>query len=299
LLYLLPWIDATLSQVAYNQLVKQLQALLRQLWQEWQRSNVPVLAAALAYYTVFSLAPLLLIVVGVAGLVFDQTTVRSTLLEQFTTLLGPDGAALLASMLEGANRQGSGWVTSIVGFVTLIFGATGVLAQLQNALNTIWKVLPRQGVQAVGNIIKTRLLSFGLILAFGFLVIVLLVVNAAIAALSSRLEGLGFMWQWLTTLVGFLAIAAIFAAIYKYLPDTPVAWRHVRPGALITALLFMLGKSLIGFYLGRFGVSSSFGAAASLVVLLLWVFYSAQIVLSGAVFTYVWSQRKNFRVTQV
>jgi membrane protein len=262
--------------------------LLKQLWQEWQGSNVPVLAAALAYYTVFSLAPLLLIVVGVAGLVFDQGTVRTTLLEQFTALLGQDGANLLGSMLEGANQQGSGLVTSLVGFVTLIFGATGVMAQLQQALNTIWKVPPRQGV---GGIIKTRLLSFGLILAFGFLVIVLLVVNTAISALSNRLEVWGWVWQWLTTIVGFFAIAAIFAAIYKYLPDTPVAWRHVRLGALITALLFTVGKNFIGLYLGRFGVSSGFGAAASLVVLLLWVFYSAQIVLTGAVFTHVWSQR--------
>lgn len=266
---------------------------LQQLWQEWQENNIPVLAAALAYYTVFSLAPLLLIVVGVAGLVFDQATVRETLLAQFRELVGQDGATLLGSMLEGANRQGSGIITSLVGFVTLIFGATGVLAQLQQSLNAIWKVPPRQGVQAVRDIIKARLLSFGLILAFGFLVIVLLVANTAISALSARLETWGFVWQWLTSIVGFLAIAAVFAAIYKYLPNTTVAWRHVRLGALITALLFMLGKSLIGFYLGRFGVSSSFGAAASLVVLLLWVFYSAQIVLTGAVFTHVWSQRKH------
>lgn len=267
--------------------------LLKHLWQEWQETKVPVLAAALAYYTVFSLAPLLLIVVGVAGLVFDQATVRTTLLDQFSNLLGQDGANLLGSMLEGANRQGSGIITSLVGLVTLIFGATGVLAQLQQALNTIWRVPPRQGVQAIGALIKSRLLSFGLILAFGFLVIALLVVNTAISALSSRLEGVGWVWQWLTSIVGFFAIAAIFAAIYKYLPDTPVAWRHVRLGALITALLFVIGKYLIGSYLGRFGVSSGFGAAASLVVLLLWVFYSAQIVLTGAVFTHVWSQRKS------
>jgi membrane protein len=266
--------------------------LLSKLWQEWQETNVPVLAAALAYYTVFSLAPLLLIVVGVAGLVFDQTTVRTTLLEQFTSLLGQDGAALLGSMLEGANRQGSGLVTSLVGLVTLIFGATGVLAQLQQSLNTIWKVPPRQGAGAIGGLVKTRLIAFGLILALGFLVIVLLVVNTAISALQTRLEVWGWIWQWLTTIIGFFAIAGIFAAIYKFMPDTPVAWRHVRLGALLTALLFMAGKSLIGLYLGRFGVSSGFGAAASLVVLLLWVFYSAQIVLTGAVFTHVWSQRK-------
>lgn len=266
--------------------------LLQKLWQEWQESNVPVLAAALAYYTVFSLAPLLLIVVGVAGLVFEQSTVQATLLEQFTTLLGRDGANLLGSMLEGANRQGSGWFTSLFGVVFLFIGATSVLAQLQLALNTIWKVPPRQGVQALGGLLQTRLRSFGLILALGFLVIVLLVLNAVITALSNRLELWGWLWQWLTTGIGFLAIATIFAAIYKYLPDTHVHWRHVRLGALLTALLFMLGKSLIGFYLGRFGVSSSFGAAASLVVLLLWVFYSAQIVLTGAVFTHVWSERK-------
>ena len=265
--------------------------LLKQLWQEWQESNVPVLAAALAYYTVFSLAPLLLIVVGIAGLVFDQGTVRTTLLEQFTSLVGQDGASLLGSMLEGANQQGSGLVTSLVGLVTLIFGATGVLAQLQQALNKIWQVPPRQGAGAIGGLLKTRLIAFGLILALGFLVIVLLVVNTAISALQTRLEVWGWVWQWLTTIVGFFAIAAVFAAIYKFMPDTPVAWRHVRLGALITALLFMIGKSLIGLYLGQFGVSSGFGAAASLVVLLLWIFYSAQIVLTGAVFTHVWSQR--------
>jgi membrane protein len=260
----------------------------KRLWQEWQASNVPVLAAALAYYTVFSLAPLLLIVVGVAGLVFDQAAVRTELLTQFRALVGEDGATLLGSMLEGANKQGSGLIASIVGVVTLFIASTGVLAQLQQALNTIWKVPPPQGI---GSLLKTRLLSFGLILALGFLVIVLLVVNTAISALSARLETWGWVWQWLTTIVGFFAIAGVFAAIYKFMPDTPVAWRHVRLGALITALLFTVGKYLIGLYLGQFGVSSGFGAAASLVVLLLWVFYSAQIVLTGAVFTYVWSQR--------
>jgi membrane protein len=269
--------------------------LLKRTWQEWQQANVPVLAAALAYYTIFSLAPLFLIVIGVAGLVFDQATVRASLLEQFQRLLGQDGASLLGTMLEGANQGGSGILTSLVGVLTLSLAATGVLAQLQQALNTIWKVPPRQGVKALGalgSLVKARFLSFGLILAFGFLVIVLLVVNTAITALSTRLELWGWVWQWLTSIVGFFAIAAMFAAIYKYLPDTRVAWRHVRLGALLTALLFILGKSLIGFYLGRFGVSSGFGAAASLIVLLLWVFYSAQIVLTGAVFTHVWSQRK-------
>jgi membrane protein len=266
--------------------------LLQRIWQEWQEANVPVLAAALAYYTIFSLAPLLLIIIGVAGLVFDQATVRTSLLEQFRSLLGQDGASLLGTMLESANRQGSGLLTSLVGLVTLVLGATGVLAQLQQALNTIWKVTPRQGVQALGGVVKTRLIAFGLILAFGFLVIVLLVVNTAITALGARLELWGWVWQWLTSIFGFLAIAVIFGAIYKYLPGTPVAWRHVRLGALLTALLFILGKSLIGFYLGRFGVSSGFGAAASLIVLLLWIFYSAQIILTGAVFTHVWSQRK-------
>jgi membrane protein len=278
--------DVSESSFAYNGGMK----LLKQVWQEWQESKVPVLAAALAYYTVFSLAPLLLIVVGVAGLVFDRAAVQEQLLTQFNALLGQDGANLLASMLEGANRQGSGLVTSLVGVATLLIASTGVLAQLQQALNTIWKVSPPQGV---GGIVKTRLLAFGLILAFGFLVIVLLVVNTVISALSNRLDSWGWVWQWLTTIVGFLAIAAMFAAIYKYMPDTHIPWRHVRLGALLTALLFTIGKNLIGLYLGRFGVSSGFGAAASLVVLLLWVYYSAQIVLTGAVFTYVWSQRKS------
>jgi membrane protein len=215
------------------------------------------------------------------------------LLEQFTNLVGQDGANLLAAMLEGANRQGSGLLTSLFGLLFLFIGATSVLAQLQLALNTIWKVPPRQGIQALGKLLKTRLRSFGLILALGFLVIVLLVLNAVISALSSQLQLSGWVWQWLTSVIGFLAIAVILAAIYKYLPDTHIHWRHVRLGALLTALLFILGKSLIGFYLGRFGVTSGFGAAASLVVLLLWVFYSAQIVLTGAVFTHVWSERKS------
>jgi membrane protein len=276
-----------------------MKSFLNRMWQEWSATNVPVQAAALAYYTIFSLAPLLLIVIGVAGLVFDQTTVQTSLLEQFRSLVGEDGANLLGSMLEAANRQGSGVVTSLVGLVTLIFGATGVLAQLQQTLNTIWKVPSRQGVGAIGSLVKARLISLGLILALGFLIIVLLVVNTAITVLSNRLEVWGWVWQWLTSIVGFFAIAAIFAAIYKYLPDTKVAWRHVRLGALITALLFMIGKSLIGFYLGRFGVSSGFGAAASLIVLLLWVFYTAQIVLTGAVFTHVWSQRRDGDGVQV
>jgi membrane protein len=263
--------------------------LLKQIWQEWQADKIPVQAAALAYYTVFSIAPLLLVVLGVAGIVFDRTSVRSTLLNQFTNLLGQDGASLLASMLEGANRQGSGFIASIVGLITLLLAASGVLLQLQAALNTIWQTPPHQG--GIWSLIKTRLVSFGLLLLFGLVVIMLLVVNTAITALSGQLEGTAWLWQWLSTIVGFLAITGMFAVIYRYLPDTKVAWRDVRAGALFTALLFIIGKSLIGFYLGRFSVSSGFGAAASLVVLLLWVFYSAQIMLTGAVFTHVWSQR--------
>lgn len=271
-------------------------SLLRQTVQEWQLDNVPALAAGLAFFVVFALAPLLVIVLAAIGLIYDQGAARTYILDEMRKLLGPGGAGLIAQMLDAANKGGSGIVATVIGVATLFIGATGVFGQLQQSLNIIWKIKPR----AVSWLeqLRVRLLSFGLILAIGFLILVSLVANALLAYLSnslSSLVGTGWVWRVLEFVLTTGIITVMFALIYKLLPDTKVAWKDVWVGALFTALLFNLGKFVIGFYLGRGVTTSVYGAAGSLVILLLWIYYSAQIVLFGAEFTQVYAHRHGSR----
>ncbi len=254
---------------------------------DWLRHRDARLGAALAYYSVFSLGPLLLIIVSVAGLFFGRQTVASALNDQLRSLLGPAGSQAVEAMLEGAGSQTGGAVAAIVGVILLLFAALGVVVQLKDALNTIWetKEPEHRGVWAYA---RTYLVSFGGILALGFLLAVSLVVNAALAGFSTWLgSGQSLLWELANFTISLGVLSALFAMLFKWFPDADVAWRHAWIGGLTTALLFNIGKSAISWYIGTQGLESSYGAAASLVVLLIWIYYSAQILLFGAEVTHV------------
>lgn len=250
-------------------------------------------SAALAFYTVFSLAPVLLVVITVAGAVFGQDAVRGRIVRQFEGLMGREQAVLVQTVISKAQEQKSGGIAAIVGIVTLVIGATGVFAQLQSSLNRIWEVEPRPG-HFFTDFLRKRLLSFALVLAIGFVLMVSLVLSAGIEALQTwaadRMGGEALWMQWGNALVSFLLFAVFFTMIYRVLPDARIPWRDVWLGALSTSILFVIGKWAIGAYLGRTAASTPFGAAGSVIVLLLWVYYASLIVLLGAEFTRAYSR---------
>ena len=262
------------------------------------------LAAALSFYTVLSLSPLVLIVVAAAGLVWGEQPVRSELLNQIRELTGDAGAETVRTVLESTTISGQSIGSMILGIVTLLFGATTVFAQLQSSLNQIWdvktavKTVTRRGL--LWSLIRTRLLSLTLVLAVGFLLLVSLVVSAALAAfqayLSRAFPGGGTLWQILNFLVSLLVISVLIAMVYRILPDVRLDWPDVWVGAVTTSLLFGVGKFLIGLYLGRASIGSSYGAAGSLVVFLVWVYYSSLIMFFGAEITFVYAQDRRNRV---
>jgi len=255
------------------------------------------MGAAIAYYTAFSIAPLLLLVIAVAGLAFGREAVQSGIIGQAESLMGAQGAAAIDALRQNAAEPATGITATVVSLVLLVFGATTVFAEIQNALDRIWHVPPSRKPSGVWEFIRTRLLSFGLILGLAFLVLVSLILSAAVAALGNwwgpLLSGTEILLQALNLSVSLLAEATLFAMIYKLMPRTPIAWRDVWVGAFTTAALFELGKFGIGMYLGKSGVASAFGAAGSLAVLLIWVYYSAQIFLLGAEFTRAHAQSRN------
>nr|WP_199305833.1 YihY/virulence factor BrkB family protein [Pseudanabaena sp. FACHB-2040] len=272
---------------------KQTWRLLKEAFQEWQQDKASRLAAALAYYTVFSLAPLLVLVIAIAGSVFGTDTARDQLVTQIQALVGSSGADVITDALENANEPGAnqGAIASAISIAVLMFGASGVFIELQNSLNTIWNIEPKPG-QGVGSFVQKRLLSFSMILVIGFLLLVSLVLSTALAAfsgyLSQWIEGVGWI---LNTVISLGLITFLFAAIFKYLPDAHIVWKDVIIGAFITTLLFTLGKYLLGLYLGNASVGSTYGAAGSLIALLAWIYYSAQILFFGAEFTQVYARR--------
>lgn len=274
--------------------LKAVWGLLKETVKEWQEDKVPLLAAALAYYTIFSLAPLLIIVIAIAGLAFGEEAARGTLDNQIAGLVGTDGAKTIQTMIQSAYQPSSGIVASVISIVTLLLGASGVFAQLQEALNTIWEAPPKKG-DGIGSMVKSRTLSFAMVLVIGFLLLVSLVISAALATVnsffSSLLPGFDFLWQLVNFAISFAVITVLFGLIYRVLPDVKVPWSDVWHGAVVTSLLFTVGKWLIGLYLGHSSVSSAYGAAGSFVVVLIWVYYSAQILLFGAEFTQVYSKR--------
>jgi membrane protein len=276
--------------------LKTIVGLLRDTIQEWQTDKVSLWAAALAYYTMFSLAPLLLIAIAVAGSIFGEEAARGELVAQIQGLIGKEGAEAIQSMIQSTQRsQSGGAIATIVGIATLLFGASGVFGQLQDALNTIWNVKPKPGL-GWKSFIKSRFLSFAMVLVIGFLLLVSLVLSAILAGISTfftnYVQDFAAVGQLINFVISFSVITLLFASIYKFLPDVRLPWKDLWIGAGVTALLFTIGKYLIGLYLGSSGVTSTYGAAGSIVIILLWVFYSAQILLFGAEFTQVYAKRR-------
>jgi membrane protein len=269
----------------------------------WVHDYAQSMGAALAFYTMFSIAPLLLIVISVAGFFFGEEAARGEVFEQLQGLLGSPGALAVQDLLDSAGRPADSVMATVFGLVFLFIGATSVFAELQDALDRIWRAPQRAKVSGPWGIVRARLLSFGMILGIGFLLIVSLAFSAGLAALSKWWDPLSTGWATLANAselsLGVLLATIVFALIYKTMPRVRIHWKDVWVGAAVTSLLFIAGKFLIGNYIGRSGISSGFGAAASLVVVLLWVYYSAQIFLFGAEFTWAYSHRFGSRRGQV
>jgi membrane protein len=274
---------------------KEIFAILKETASDWMEDQAPTLGAALAYYTVFSLAPLLIIAIAIAGLVFGQEAAQGQIFEQLRGLLGEASAKAMQDMVQNANEKpATGLVATLIGVVMLLFGASGVFGQLQTSLNAIWGVEPKPGRGILG-LVQDRILSFGFILVVGFLLLVSLLLTAAIALVAQwfggMLPGMETLAQILNFVLSLAVITLLFAMIFKFLPDAKIAWHDVWIGAFITAVLFTVGKVALGLYLAKSGVGSSYGAAGSLIVLLLWVYYSSQILFFGAEFTQVYANR--------
>jgi membrane protein len=277
--------------------IRSLGALLLESTTAFLENNPFQLAAALSYYTLLSLAPILLVVVGMVGLVFGGDVVREGVVTQMRGLVGEAGAEVIRTVIAEAGRPGKGVVSLVIGIVTLIIGASTVFGQLQSALNRIWEVEAAPAKNAIGSFIRTRILSLAMVIGIGFLLLVSLIVSAALAALDGYLQTTtalpAGLWQALNLLTSLMIIALLFAMMFKLLPDVKLAWRDVVFGAFVTAALFTAGKYLIGLYLGHASIGSSYGAAGSVVVLMVWVYYSALIVFLGAEITQVrWRRRR-------
>ena len=273
--------------------LKQLWDLIRKSVGAWVDDYASSMGAALAYYTLFSIAPLLIIAIAVAGLVFGEEAARGEIVAQIQDLIGAEGANAVQALLKSANQPAKGILATMISIVTLVIGATTVFGELQTDLDRIWRVPASTKQSGIWHLLHTRFLSFGLVLGLGFLLLVSLLVSAAIAALGKWSNGLFEGWEAflhvLNLSVSFAITTLLLAMIYKLMPRAGIAWRDVWLGAAVTALMFEIGKFLIGLYLGKTSVASSFGAAGSLVVLLVWVYFSAQIFLLGAEISWVYS----------
>lgn len=260
---------------------------------EWVEAEPFQLAAALSYYTLFSLAPLLLIAIGVAGFVFGREAAQNQIVETLQGMIGQDSAKAVQEMIQASSEKPkTGMLSTIIGFVALLFGAGGVVGQLQTSLNKMWEVTPKPG-QGIWGFLRQRFFSFAMVLAIGFLLLVSLVVTAVLSSFTSMLSSfLGdatFVAHAIDILVSFGFVTLLFALIYKYVPDVEIQWRDVWVGAALTSILFTVGKYLIGLYIGTSGVGSTFGAAGSLITILVWVYYSSLIFFLGAEFTRVYA----------
>ena len=275
-------------------------ALLKETFNRWSEDAAPRMAAALSYYTVFSMAPLLILAISIAGLVLGREAAEGKIVEQISGLVGTQSAAAIQGMIQAANRPAKGVLASVVGIVSLLAGATGVLSELKSALNGIWRTEERSDVK---EIVKKNVVFVGMLLGIGFLLTVSLIVSAAVAALGKSLRGFlpapELILQSADFALSVGVVASLFATMYRFLPNTKIAWRDVWFGAIVTSVLFNLGKLGLGLYIGKSAVSSSYGAAGSVLVLLLWVYYSGLIFYFGAEFTKVYSDRLGSRKKQV
>lgn len=263
-------------------------SLLKQTVIGWQKDNATVWSAALAYYTVFSLGPLLLLIISIVGLVFSKSSLESNIHIQLEGLLGNNGANMLITLIQHTKKPSADIVGAIIGFITLLLGASGVFGQLQQMLNAIWGVTqkPKSGVIAL---ITSRLLNFSMVGVIAFLLVVSLVASSIISGIGTFFSHIlpfsSIVLESIDSLISFIIITVLFAFILKVLPDVQIKWKAVWWGALLTSLLFTVGKTIIGIYIGHSGVSSTYGAAAALIILLLWVYYSTQILFFGIEFT--------------
>ncbi|MBF2063149.1 MAG: YihY/virulence factor BrkB family protein [Calothrix sp. C42_A2020_038] len=268
--------------------------LFKETFEEWSKDKASRLAAALSYYTIFSIAPLLVIIIAVVGAVFGEDAARGAIESQLAGLINPEGAKVIQNAIANASQPQQGTVASIISVAVLLFGATGLFTELQDALNTIWEVQPKPG-RAVKNMVRQRFLSFAMILGIGFLLLVSLVVSTALSTaityFSNILPGADIVWQFVNFLLSFAITTVLFGLIFKVLPDVKITWSDVLIGASITSLLFSLGRYLLGLYLARATFTSTYGAAGSIVVILFWVNYAAQILFFGAEFTQVYARR--------
>lgn len=275
-------------------------ALLKETFWGWYADRGPRLGAALAFYTLFSLAPLLIIITAIAALAYGEEVARAQIMRQVEELIGGEGAEAIRAIIENASRPSSGVVATLIGLATVLFGATVVFSELQDALNSIWDIPPRPERGMVIGIIRGRFLSFAMVLSIGFLLLATMLANTILTAIAQNFGELFPSRAYFLRLANFVLflgiVTLLFAMIYKALPDTTIAWGDVVIGAVATSLLFAIGKFLIGLYLVYSSVVSAYGAAGSLVVVLVWVYYSAQIFYFGAEFTKVYASRRGRRV---
>jgi membrane protein len=269
-------------------------ALLKQAGVQWLDDNAPRFGAALAFYTLFSLAPVLIVAVSIAGFVFGAEAARGEIVRQFQGLMGAQGAAAVEAIIQSTNRPELGMFSTTLALLAMLVGASGAFNELQDALNTIWRV--DNNTRNFWMVtVRRRFFSLGLVIATGFLLLVSLVISASLSAAERFVNTLlplsVLLLQSLNVVFSFGMIAILFALIFKFVPDTTIRWRDVRMGAAVTSLLFTVGKVAIGFYLGHSALTSAYGAAASLVVFLIWIYYSAQILLFGAELTHVYALR--------
>lgn len=263
--------------------------IVKQTTAEWVHDDIATHAAALAFFTMFAIAPTLIIAIAVAGLAFGPEAARGEIQIELQSMVGEAGAKVIEDMMISASKPSEGLLATLLSAFALLFGATGVFAALQNALDRIWDV--KQTGNGILNFLRNRFLSFSMVVGVGFLLLVSLVLTAGIAALGKWFGG-AVVWQWANFLVSYAVITLLFAMVYKVLPSVKVEWRDVWVGAAVTAALFNLGKICIGLYLGKSAAASSYGAAGSLAVLLLWVYYSALVLFFGAEFTQVYARSR-------
>jgi len=274
--------------------------ILKETGKAWDEDNVTRLAASLAYYTLLSIAPLIILAVAVTGLAFGEAAARQHIAGELAGVVGRGGAEAIESIAKNAHTPGTGVFSVAVGVVVLLFGASGVFGELQAALNTVWDVAPKPG-RGIWGVVKDRFFSFTLVVGVAFLLLVSLVVSAALTWIGQVFEhslpGGAVVWQVLNFCISFAVVTGLFALIFKTLPDVRIQWRDVWIGSAVTAALFTLGKFALGIYLGSAGVASAYGAAGSIVALVIWVYYSAQVLLIGAEFTEVYASRFGSRIT--
>lgn len=273
--------------------MKTLLSLLQETLHQWDAHRVPKMGAALSFYTIFSLAPLAIFVLSLVSLVVERDAARNEIVGQFRKFVGNEGAGMMEMILTKTSTESAGSLGTFLGFVVLLIGASGVFGELQDSLNQIWGVSSKR--HPVFIMVKERVFSFAMVFVMGFLMLVSFMFSAFLAAagtwLHAQLPGLDSSWEYGNDVVSLLVIAILFALIFRLIPDTHITWMDVWLGALIAAVLFVLGKFVLGFYFGRSALASSYGAAGSLIIILVWVFYSAQIMFFGAAFTQVYARR--------